>query len=195
MIETAATVMRERGVEATSFSEVLARSGAPRGSIYHHFPAGKAELIEAATRYAGEFSAAGLAAALRDDDPVTAVQAFTDGWVRILRKTDFAGGCPVVAAALEGERSPGARDAAAAAFSQWEELLVEVLLRRTGSLERAEALATLVVASVEGAVVLARAQRSTAPLERVAGELERVLVAATGGGGPDGGGRPDGGGL
>ena len=59
MIETAAVVMRERGVEATSFSEVLARSGAPRGSIYHHFPGGKAQLIEEATRYAGDFTAAG----------------------------------------------------------------------------------------------------------------------------------------
>ena len=64
MIETAAVVMRERGVEATSFSEVLARSGAPRGSIYHHFPGGKAQLIEEATRYGGEFTAAGLTAAL-----------------------------------------------------------------------------------------------------------------------------------
>src|SRR2546421_4907172 len=90
MIETAAVVMRERGVEATSFSEVLARSGAPRGSIYHHFPGGKAQLIEEATRYAGEFSAGGLAAALKDDDPVEAVRAFSAGWNRILRKSDFS---------------------------------------------------------------------------------------------------------
>ena len=117
MIETAAVVMRERGVEATSFSEVLARSGAPRGSIYHHFPGGKAQLIEEATRYAGEFTAAGLVAALGEDDPVAAVTAFCAGWIKILRKTDFGAGCPVVAAALEGEHTPGAREAAAAAFA------------------------------------------------------------------------------
>ena len=127
MIETAAVVMRERGVEATSFSEVLARSGAPRGSIYHHFPGGKAQLIEEATRYAGEFTAAGLVAALGEDDPVAAVTAFCAGWIRILRKTDFGAGCPVVAAALEGEHTPGAREAAAAAFLRWETLLTDAI--------------------------------------------------------------------
>jgi TetR/AcrR family transcriptional repressor of lmrAB and yxaGH operons len=178
MIETAAVVMRERGVEATSFSEVLARSGAPRGSIYHHFPGGKAQLIEEATRYAGDFSAAGLTAALGEDDPVAAVQAFTAGWIRILRKSDFAAGCPVVAAALEGERTPGAREAAAAAFTHWERLLTDAIETHTDSHERAQALATLVIASVEGAVVLARACRSTAPLERVATEMRALLVDA-----------------
>src|SRR5437868_15427395 len=113
MIETAAVVMRERGVEATSFSEVLARSGAPRGSIYHHFPGGKSQLIEEATRYAGEFTASGLAAALAREDPVAAIQAFNAGWMRLLRKTEFTAGFPVVAAALEGDRSPGAQGAAA----------------------------------------------------------------------------------
>jgi TetR/AcrR family transcriptional regulator, lmrAB and yxaGH operons repressor len=178
MIQSAAVLMRERGVEATSFSEVLARSGAPRGSIYHHFPGGKAQLIEEATRYAGEFTASGLAAALAQDDPVAAVVAFTSGWNQILRKTEFAGGCPVVAASLEGERLPGARDAAAAAFESWELLLSAALAPHVGSPRRAQSLATLVIASIEGAVVLARAQRCTAPLERVAAEVQELIVAA-----------------
>jgi TetR/AcrR family transcriptional regulator, lmrAB and yxaGH operons repressor len=180
MIETAAVVMRERGVEATSFSEVLARSGAPRGSIYHHFPGGKAQLIEEATRYAGEFTASGLAAALADDDPVAAIGAFTAGWQRILRKSNFGGGCSVVAASLEGERLPAARDAAATAFTHWEELLSAAFEPHVGSAARAQALATLVIASIEGAIVLARATQSSGPLERVAGELERLLADAIG---------------
>jgi len=176
MIETAAVVMRERGVEATSFSEVLARSGAPRGSIYHHFPGGKAQLIEEATRYAGDFTAAGLVAALGEDDPVAAVTAFCAGWTRVLRKTDFSSGCPVVAAALEGEHTPGAREAAAAAFVRWETLLTDAIETHTSSRERAQSLATLIIAAVEGAVVLSRAARSTAPLERVAGEMRALLL-------------------
>jgi AcrR family transcriptional regulator len=178
MIETAAVVMRERGVEATSFSEVLARSGAPRGSIYHHFPGGKAQLIEEATRYGGEFTAAGLTAALAQEDPVTAIRAFSSSWLRILRKTDYGGGCPVVAASLEGDRSPAARDAAAEAFANWEQLIATGLERHVDSRDRARALATLVIASIEGAIVLARAARDAGPLERVAAELEQVLVSA-----------------
>ena len=176
MIETAALLMRERGVEATSFSEVLARSGAPRGSIYHHFPAGKAQLIEEATRYAGDFTAAGLVAALGDDDPVAALSAFCAFWTKILRRSDFSAGCPVVAAALEGEHNPGAREAAATAFLRWESLLTDALSTHTESSERARSLATLIIASVEGAVVLSRATRSTGPLERVAREMETLLL-------------------
>ena len=120
--------MRERGVQATSFSEVLAHSGAPRGSIYHHFPGGKAQLIEEATRYAGEFTAAGFAAALADDDPTAAIHRFTGMWLRILERSDFGAGCPVVAAALEG----GSRETAGAAFAQWESLLAEATLAPEG---------------------------------------------------------------
>jgi TetR/AcrR family transcriptional repressor of lmrAB and yxaGH operons len=178
MIETAALVMRERGVEATSFSEVITRSGAPRGSIYHHFPGGKAQLIEEATRYAGEFTASGLAVALAQEDSVAAIHAFTAMWSRILRRSDFAAGCPVVAASLEGEGIPGARAAAATAFEHWEKMLTEGLAQHVGSSEQARSLATLVIASIEGAVVVSRAVRSTGPLERVARELERVLVDA-----------------
>jgi AcrR family transcriptional regulator len=180
MIETAAVVMRERGVEATSFSEVIARSGAPRGSIYHHFPGGKAQLIEEATRFAGEFTASRLAPALAEDDPLEAVRALTSMWLRLLRRSDFSAGCPVVAASIEGERSPGAREAAGQAFARWEELLAEALGPHLDSAARARSLATLVICSVEGAVVLARATRSLEPLERVVVELERLLTDAIG---------------
>src|SRR5690348_6226513 len=86
MIETAAVVMRERGVEATSFSEVIARSGAPRGSIYHHFPGGKAQLIEEATRYAADWTASSLANALWQEDPIAATRALAASWLKLLRK-------------------------------------------------------------------------------------------------------------
>ena len=177
MIESAAVLMRERGIEATSFSDVIARSKAPRGSIYHHFPGGKAQLIEEATRYAGEFTAAGLVAALRSDDPADAVRAFAASWVEILRGSDFCAGCPVVAASLEGDRLPAARAAAGAAFTRWEQMLTDALAVRVPP-ERAASIATLFVAAIEGAVILARAQQSTAPVERVAAELERLIGTA-----------------
>jgi AcrR family transcriptional regulator len=180
MIRSAAVLMRERGVEATSFSEVLEHSAAPRGSIYHHFPGGKAELVEEATRYAGDVIAEGLAAALREDDFAVALRRFMSSWRSVLRDSDFAGGCPVVAATLEGERMPGARDAAGDAFRRWEALVGEVLERNGVAAERARSLATLTVAAIEGAVVLSRAQRSTAPLERVGVELAAIARDAIG---------------
>jgi AcrR family transcriptional regulator len=178
MIWSAALLMRKHGVDGTSFSEVIERSGAPRGSIYHHFPGGKAQLVEEATRYAGEFIASGLAAALAEDDPVTAIHHFVSGWTAVLRRSDFSAGCPVVAASLEGDRSPGVRDAAGAAFARWEEILADGLEPHLHDAARSRELATLVIAAIEGAVVLVRAQRSTAPLQKVAAELERLLASA-----------------
>ncbi len=163
MIVSAALLIRERGVERTSFSDVLAHSGAPRGSIYHHFPGGKTELVEEATRHAARWTGRGLTAALSVGDAATAIDLFVGGWRETLESSDFAAGCPVVAVTAEGV----ALDDAAAAFTHWEDLLTEALGSRSK--------ATLVVAAVEGAVILARAQRSTAPLERVASEL-RALV-------------------
>jgi len=178
MIRSAAVLFRERGVHGTSLSDVVAHSSAPRGSIYHWFPGGKAQLAEEATRYSGEFIAGGIAAALDEDEPVAAVRAFAAPWREILRDSDFSAGCPIVSATLEGDRAPGARAAAGAAFARWQELLAGAFAGRGVAPARARSLATLAVAAVEGAIVLSRAQRSSAPLERVAGELESIVAGA-----------------
>jgi AcrR family transcriptional regulator len=178
MIRSAAALFRERGVEGTSLSDVLEHSGAPRGSIYHHFPGGKAELAEEATRYAGDLIATGLARALASDEPVAAIRDFTAAWRGVLRDSDLDAGCPILAAALEGDRSPGARDAAGAAFERWAQLCAEAFEGHGLAPERARSLATLAIAAIEGGVVLARAQRSIEPLERVADELEALAGAA-----------------
>src|SRR3954470_20486575 len=92
MIDSAAELFRERGVNGTSFSDVLERSGAPRGSLYHWFPGGKAQLAEETTRYAGEVIAAGLAAALEEKDPVAAIHGFARLYRDLLRRSDFGAG-------------------------------------------------------------------------------------------------------
>ena len=178
MIQSAVALFRERGVDGTSFADVLAHSQAPRGSLYHYFPGGKAQLAEEATRYAGEFIAGGLAAALAQKDPVAAIRAFAALWRDVLRSSDFASGCPIVAATLEGERAPAVRDAAGAAFQRLEELLAGGFEQQGVAPQRARSLATLAIASIEGAIVLSRAQRDSAPLERVAGELETLVAGA-----------------
>jgi AcrR family transcriptional regulator len=177
MIQSAALLFRERGVEGTAFADVLEHSGAPRGSVYHHFPGGKQQLAEEATRWAGEFMAAGLAAALEQDDPIAALDAFVELWAGILAQSDYQAGCPIVAAALEGNRAPGARAQAAATFNNWEQLLAQALIRSHVDPDRARSLATLIIAAIEGAVVLARAQQSTEPFERVARELRTLATA------------------
>jgi TetR/AcrR family transcriptional regulator, lmrAB and yxaGH operons repressor len=178
MITSAAVLFRERGVQGTAFADVLAHSGAPRGSIYHHFRRGKTELAEEATRWAGEFIVAGTVAALAENDPVRALDTFRRRWTKILRGSDFAAGCPIVAATLEGDRDPTVRDAAGQAFSAWEKVLVTALRERGLATARARSIAALMIAGIEGAIVLARAKRSTRPLEQVSTELQNVVSDA-----------------
>ena len=161
MLDSAITLFRERGVAATSMRDVVEHSGAPRGSIYHHFPGGKDQLAGEATAQAGAFIAS-LLVALDSEG----LDAFFDYWARALERADFHDGCPVAAAALTDE-SPAARQEAGRAFERWQELLAAAFVRRGTAPDRATALATLVVASVEGGLVMARAQRSSEPLRRV----------------------------
>ena len=54
MIESAITLMRRSGYSGVGINEVLAESGAPKGSMYHYFPDGKRQVAaEALTTYAG----------------------------------------------------------------------------------------------------------------------------------------------
>jgi AcrR family transcriptional regulator len=176
MIQSAALLFRERGVEGTAFADVLEHSGAPRGSVYHHVPGGKQQLAEEATRWAGDFMAAGIATAFAQNDPLAALDTFVALWSGILAQSDYEAGCPIVAAAVEGSRTPTARAEAATAFNTWEQLVADALAEAGIDRNRARSFATLIIAAIEGAVVLARAERSTEPLERVAGEL-RTLAA------------------
>lgn len=178
MIESAATLFSERGVQGTSFTDVLAHSGAPRGSLYHHFGGGKTELVEDTTRWAGEFTIAGAVAALERKDPVGAVSSFRRHWSQVLRASDFGGGCPVASAALEGSHEPTARDIAGEVFAEWQTVVADALVRCGVAPARARSIATLWLASLEGAIILCRAERSLRPLARVSEELELVMASA-----------------
>src|SRR4051794_13984394 len=180
MIQSAALLMRERGVEATSFSDVLEHSGAPRGSIYHHFPGGKAQLVEEATRYAGEFIGRAAAKARERDggDPLATLNMNARFWKKVLGDSGFAAGCPIVAGTLEGDRTPGARDAAGEVFRQWQRTYAESLIGAGVERERARSLAAIVISGIEGAVILCRAERSMKPLDRTLRELRTLVEAA-----------------
>jgi AcrR family transcriptional regulator len=178
MIESAALLFRERGIQGTSFADVLADSGAPRGSVYHHFAGGKSQLVEETTRWAGEFTIAGAVAALERRDPVEAIGSFRRHWSKILRASDFNAGCPIAAAAVEGAHEPAARDIAGEVFADWEQVIAQALRSRGVAARRSRSVATMLIASIEGAIILSRAQRSLRPLDRVADELELVMASA-----------------
>ncbi len=178
MIVSATELFREHGYSGTGFRDVVAHSGAPRGSIYHHFPGGKTELAEEAVRLAGDVVAARIERAAADGDPQALVDAFADGWRRQLQRSDFRAGCPVVAVAVEADAAPGVAAAAAEAFERWEAQLARAL--RTAGVPRARAgrIATLAISAIEGAVIQCRVAHTTAPLDDVRREIGALIDSA-----------------
>jgi TetR/AcrR family transcriptional regulator, lmrAB and yxaGH operons repressor len=171
MIRSALVLMGQKGIEATSFSQVIEHSGAPRGSIYHHFPGGKAQLVAEVTRQAGEIVADLAAAQVDPDDPLAGLKSIGSFWRGVLDNTDFAAGCPVVAASLEPRGLLGAREAACEAFRRFQDVHFQLLRQAGVPADRARSLAATAVSAVEGAIILSRAERSALPLERAVDEM------------------------
>jgi TetR/AcrR family transcriptional regulator, lmrAB and yxaGH operons repressor len=169
MIRSAMLILAKRGLEGTSFAEVLADSGAPRGSVYHHFPGGKTQLVEEALQYASEWALREVEKAPGSSaKAVTA--AFLDLWRKVLVESKLKAGCSVLAVAVAAD-TPKLRERAAAVFRAWRERLARALER--GGLKKADArrfAATLLAAS-EGAVAVARAEQDLEPFELVAAQL------------------------
>lgn len=176
MIRGAAQLLRERGYTGTGFREVIALTGAPRGSIYHHFPGGKAELAEEAVDYVGGLARQAIEGSLDDGEPVAALRAFVELWRADFERSGFRAGCPILAVAVENhEGAPELLDAADRAFGRWRDAFAGSLRSAGVPAARSRRLAGLVVAAIEGAIALSRAQRDSAPLADVARELEATI--------------------
>ncbi|MBU8826175.1 TetR/AcrR family transcriptional regulator [Mycolicibacterium goodii] len=182
MVQSAAVLIRERGAHPTAIADVLAHSGAPRGSAYHYFPGGRTQLLCEAVDYASDHVAGRLD---RAADANELLDDMIDKFRDQLLASDFRAGCPVVAVAVEAgdpERADAAdavRDRAGAAFHRWIAQITTRLRADGVPAERAEGLATLITTAVEGAVVVARATRDIRPLELIHRQLREQLVAAT----------------
>jgi TetR/AcrR family transcriptional regulator, lmrAB and yxaGH operons repressor len=184
MIRAAIELFRERGYAATSFGDVIAASGAPRGSIYHHFPGGKTELaVEALRRYSAA-SLRRLHKAAEAGSAADVVGAFLDAAREELVRAGYHRGCPIAGVALDLTATDTAlADVVADALAGWRDLFAEVMVRDGAEPARARRLAALVVATGEGALLLGRAQRSTGPLDDARAELVALVGSAARGGG------------
>jgi len=180
MIARTAVLLAKKGLQGTSFSEVLEASGAPRGSLYHHFPGGKDELVLAALGFAGE-QATVVLDRLAGRPATEVAEAFIALWRLVLERSDFGAGCAVVAVTVAAD-SPVLVDRAAQVFRTWRTHLSDLLAKGGIRSDRAPAVAATLIAACEGAVILARAERGFEPFDLVASEqLDTVRRAMTAG--------------
>jgi AcrR family transcriptional regulator len=178
MIDAAVDALRRDGVAGMSFTDVLSASGAARGAIYHHFPGGKSELVvQAVTRNAGDVR--DRFAELPHGPPRLVVDEFVNLIRPVVEESTAGSGCAIAAAAMSAadqRNHANLQQSAAAAITSWIDVLGERL--RAGGLDEHEAaeLASLLVTTLEGAHVLARAEGCIDPFDRATRAL-RALVA------------------
>ncbi|GHC67794.1 TetR family transcriptional regulator [Streptomyces flavofungini] len=182
MVFSAAQLLRRGGVGATGMRDVVEHARAPRGSLQHYFPGGKEQLVNEAVEWAGQYAAGRVArfvAGLPEPTPSGLFAAMVRQWTDELARAGETSGCPVAAAVVDrADTSESTRTAAAAAFATWTGPLAGALTDMGVPAARAEALATVMISAVEGALLIARAERDVRALTTVARELGPLLDGA-----------------
>jgi AcrR family transcriptional regulator len=168
MVQSAATLIRERGIHGTGLREVVAHSGGPRGSLGRFFPGGKTQLVTEAIDVAladvfGDFERTlGEAETFPE-----AIGAIVTPWRRLLVDHDFALGCPLAATVCDAADNDSLRTHVSESFAWWRVQVADAYTRFGAPQADAEAHATVLMAALEGALIVARAERKIEPLDTV----------------------------
>jgi len=166
MIAATARLLATGGLEGASLAEILATAKAPRGSMYHHFPGGKDQLVGEAIDLVGSRSLESMAD-VDGQSPEVVARRFLDGWRELLIKANYRAGCAVLAVTVATESSELRRHASAV-FASWIERLTELFIAGGLPPETASDLATELLAISEGAVAISRARHDVAPFDVIA---------------------------
>jgi TetR/AcrR family transcriptional regulator, lmrAB and yxaGH operons repressor len=179
MIETTAGLVHRRGFHGTSLNEILAESGAPRGSLYYHFPGGKEQLVLEATRQGVETITQFLWEVFTEaSDAAEAVRAFIAAAAHELRDSGYVFGCPVAPIVLDSPESSLLAETCREGLEEWQGVLIEELGSAGIESGRARSLATMIVCGLEGGLILARTRRDIAPLDAIGEELATMVRSA-----------------
>lgn len=167
IIEAGAELFRRQGYAGTGVKRIADAAAAPFGSLYHFFPGGKEELADAVIRSSGAFYLRLLETIVdASPDVVTGLERLFLGAAKTLRATDYADACPIAVVALEvASTNEQLRRATADVFETWIAGLAARLAAAGVADERARELSIEAFAALEGAFILSRATRSTAPVE------------------------------
>jgi TetR/AcrR family transcriptional repressor of lmrAB and yxaGH operons len=174
VLHTAVELFRTQGYHGTGLNQVLADGGAPKGSLYFHFPGGKEQLaVEAVTVGGAELCAMIAAVLAAAPNPVSGLDAIIDAIATDLANSDYRHGCPIATVAHDTTGNDPIRRACATAFDSLRAAIEDFLARH--DVPNADDLATTLLAAIEGAQLLARNHKDTAPLYAVARQLRGLL--------------------
>jgi TetR/AcrR family transcriptional repressor of lmrAB and yxaGH operons len=175
LLSGARQLLAEKGYAGMELRDVAERGEAPRGSIYHHFPGGKTQLAREAAELEGATIRDLIERSLEERGLRETLVMFGEIFRRRVKNHPERLGCPVAAAALARPEDPELAAAATAAFRSWETPIAAALLDHGVGRKDAEDFAGLVVSTIEGALIRARAAGSTEPLDSAIGGLGQAL--------------------
>jgi AcrR family transcriptional regulator len=177
LLEGAGRLLAEKGYAGMELRDVAERGSAPRGSIYHHFPGGKAQLAAEAAEVDGLRVRKAIEASIAERGLKETLASFGEMFRRRAANHPERIGCPVAAAALARPEDPALAAAATAAFQSWEGAIAVALEDEGVKPKAAATFAGLIVSTIEGALVRTRAAGDHAPLDSAIEGLGQALDA------------------
>lgn len=177
IIRAAASLMQKKGYFGTGLNEIIKESGAPRGSIYYHFPNGKEQIAEAAVKWTEQFVLSLIKEQLgKYDDALSAIKMFILDSADRFEENEYFTGVPIAALVLEtSSQSSRLKECCHHAFEVWSEAFTKKISESGYSEERAEALGPVIHTMIQGALISAMASGSGEPLRHTAETVPAIL--------------------
>jgi TetR/AcrR family transcriptional repressor of lmrAB and yxaGH operons len=173
IVDTAAKLLRKQGYAATGLNQIVDESGAPKGSLYFHFPGGKDDLVAEALVHAADAWRAQLFGAIANEpDLAKSLRIVGDILAKELDSSGFTHGCPLATVTLETAATSSALHAVVSERYRSLEDNIAARIEVAGiPAPQARALSLLFLSSLEGALVLARAHRDSSIVRIVSEQL------------------------
>lgn len=177
LIETTSELLEMQGYHATGLNQIIKQSGTPKGSLYHYFPNGKDELTAEALNRTGKIILERIQLSLAEvDDAAEAVRGFILKLAYYVPASGYRAGGPITTVALETAATNAYLSGECKTiYASWQLAFAEKLRANGYPDQRAERVSYLIIASIEGAIILSRTSRSPQPLEAIAEELYLLI--------------------
>lgn len=178
LIEKTCELLELQGYHATGLNQIVKESGSPKGVLYYHFPGGKEELAAQAVETVGEIVLERIRSNLAEiDDASESIRSFIQNIAFNVEQSGYAKGGPITTIALEtASTNSRLREICDRIYQEWQDAFAQKLVLAGLPPERAASLATVIIASIEGGVILCRTRRNRQPLERVAEEISYLVT-------------------